>query len=150
MIPSLEPDCAEAPLPIIVFETNFGRRTVIVTGGRDFQDRECVFRELDALSGKICDRAPLGTICLTIVHGDCLTGADRWADEWAVINGAPVNSYPADWKRWGAAAGPIRNEKIVKYHPNADLCLAFPGGNGTADMVERCKRAGIPVKEIAA
>ena len=28
------------------------------------------------------------------------------------------------------------------------LCLAAPGGRGTADCVERCRKAGIEVREV--
>jgi len=30
----------------------------------------------------------------------------------------------------------------------ADLCIAFPGGRGTADMVRRARAAGIPVRSV--
>jgi UDP-N-acetylmuramoylalanine-D-glutamate ligase len=30
-----------------------------------------------------------------------------------------------------------------------DLIVAFPGGKGTADMVERAKKANIEVREIS-
>ncbi len=28
------------------------------------------------------------------------------------------------------------------------LCVAFPGGLGTADMTRRCQEAGIPIHEV--
>jgi hypothetical protein len=30
----------------------------------------------------------------------------------------------------------------------AELCIAFPGGNGTADMVHRAEKAGIEVDRV--
>jgi len=48
--------------------------------------------------------------------------------------------YPADWETYGRAAGPIRNQKMLDSE-QINLCVAFPGGAGTADMVARCKKA---------
>jgi hypothetical protein len=49
----------------------------------------------------------------------------------------------------GKAAGPIRNQRMID-EGKPDLVIAFPGGRGTADMVSRAKKAGIPVQEITA
>src|SRR5690606_30354012 len=57
-----------------------------------------------------------------------------------------VVAYPADWRRHGRAAGPIRNQEMAD--AGADLCIAFPGGRGTADMVRRARAAGIPVRSV--
>ena len=56
----------------------------------------------------------------------------------------PQDRYPADWKRHGRVAGPIRNAAMLaKSRP--DLCVAFPGGRGTTDRVGRCRAACVPV-----
>lgn len=119
---------------------------VLVCGGRDFADRDAVFRALDGLTGDVTDEHPLGTIPLTIIHGSCRTGADLWADEWAVVNWASIKEFPADWEAHGRAAGPIRNARMLA-EGRPDLVLAFPGGRGTADMVRKAKAAGVPVVE---
>lgn len=122
---------------------------VLVCGGRDYADRDAVFRALDGLTGEITDETPLGTIDLVVIHGACPTGADLWADEWAIINWSRFEEYPADWPKHGRAAGPIRNQRMID-EGRPDLVLAFPGGRGTADMVRRARAAGIEVREIAA
>lgn len=46
------------------------------------------------------------------------------------------------------SAGPKRNQRMLdKGKP--DLVLAFPGGDGTADMVRKAKSAGVPIIEVA-
>lgn len=121
---------------------------VLVCGGRDYQGRDAVFRALDALAGDVSDEHPLGTVRLTIIHGACPTGADLWADEWAVVNWSGLQEFPADWESHGRAAGPIRNAQMIA-EGKPDVVLAFPGGKGTADMVRRAAAAGIPVQQVS-
>jgi hypothetical protein len=56
-------------------------------------------------------------------------------------------AFPADWKRHGKSAGPLRNQEMLDAAP--DLVIAFPGGRGTADMVRRAKSVNVKVIEIA-
>ena len=107
---------------------------VLVTGGRDFSNRELLFETLDRL------HAAHGFTAL--IHGDA-NGADRLAGEWGAVRGVTVEAHPADWKKHGRSAGPIRNQKMLEEKP--DLVVAFPGGRGTADMVRRAKQAGLEV-----
>lgn len=103
---------------------------VIVCGGRNFADREAVVGELLKL--------PQDAV---LVHGDC-GGADRLAAQVGESWGMVCERHPADWSM-GRAAGPIRNQEMVD--AGADLLIAFSGGKGTADMVKRAEKAGIPV-----
>lgn len=107
---------------------------VLVTGGRDFDDRELLFDTLDRLN------AMQGFT--VVIHGDA-KGADRLSGEWASSRGITVEAHPADWKKHGRAAGPIRNQKMLEEKPQ--LVVAFPGGKGTADMVRKAKQAGLKV-----
>jgi hypothetical protein len=81
-----------------------------------------------------------------IIHGKA-KGADRIADEWAVVNFLPIEEYPADWDAHGKAAGAIRNQQMLD-EGKPDMVVAFPGRVGTADMVRRARKAGIRVAEI--
>lgn len=58
--------------------------------------------------------------------------------------GLAVEVHPADWGRYGKAAGPIRNQEMLE--SGIDLVIALPGGRGTADMVRRAEGAGVPVR----
>jgi hypothetical protein len=120
---------------------------ILVTGSRDWQDEQLVRRALEAAwTEQDVDRP------IVIIHGACPTGADAQAAAFAAdcqANGYPQvtdEAHPADWKRNGRAAGPIRNALMVT--TGADLCLAFirnrsRGATGCANAAER---AGIPVR----
>lgn len=111
---------------------------VMVTGGRDYADREALGHVLSDLHA---DRG-----ITIVVEGGCPTGADRFAREWASANGVTWETHRADWATHGRAAGPKRNAFMV--HLGADLVVATAGGRGTADCVRRAKAAGIPVREV--
>ena len=110
---------------------------VLVTGGRDLADRELVYAALDWV------RTVFGS-GWTLMHG-AAKGADQLAHEWATSRGWAVERHPAEWALHGRAAGVLRNDRMVRLRPI--LCVAFPGGSGTADCRERVERAGIPLFE---
>lgn len=83
-----------------------------------------------------------------VIISGMANGVDTVAIEWAVMNWCSLEEYPADWKQYGKAAGPIRNQRMLD-EGKPDLVIAFPGGRGTADMVRKAKAAGIEVREIA-
>ena len=108
---------------------------VLVTGGRDYANKDRVFKELDEIHA-------ITPISL-LVQGGAL-GADTLAKEWAKSREVSFKTVYADWKKHGRAAGPIRNSKMLKdYSPN--LVVAFPGGRGTNDMIMKSKNAGVRV-----
>ncbi len=132
-----------------VVHTNKSLR-VLVTGGRHYAHREKVFNALADLL-EIDEEHWMGTVTLTVIHGHCLvlgklSGADRWADEFATVYWCHCLSFPLDPKD-GSFAGFKRNQKMLD-EGKPELVLAFPGGTGTADMVKRAKNAGIEVREI--
>lgn len=113
---------------------------VLVCGGRGYSGRNRVARQLDAV------RVSCPHDSMTVIQGGA-TGADQLAREWCIAQCVPYINVPANWKRDGRAAGPIRNQRMLD-DCKPDLVLAFPGGSGTADMVERAQRAGVRVLEI--
>ncbi len=122
-------------------EKQFARR-VLVCGGRDYKDKSFLFLALDAVVVRLCLGSPV------FCHGDA-QGADRLAGEWAKSRGFECVAYPADWKKHGKKAGPIRNRQmLVEFKP--DLVVAFSGGSGTADMIRQAKSAGVIVAEPSA
>lgn len=90
---------------------------------------------------------PNGTI---VIQGGA-PGADLSAGSVAAGRHLPVEEYPADWRRYGRAAGPIRNQqmlnegkphKVVAFHDHIEQ------SKGTADMLRRARDAGIPTEVI--
>lgn len=68
------------------------------------------------------------------------SGADSLAEDFANEIGLPIEVIKADWDTYGKAAGPIRNEKIVK---KCDILLAFLDGDvtkGTSSAIELAKK----------
>jgi hypothetical protein len=106
---------------------------LVVTGGRNFADRDRVYGALDELLAK--HRIAL------LIHG-AATGADSLANDWAEQNRIACLPVPAWWAKHGNAAGPIRNAQMAALADmlalHIDECeavlLAFPGGRGTANM----------------
>jgi hypothetical protein len=113
-------------------------RRVLVCGGRNFTDAASVERVLFDLHADV----PISVI----IHGD-YRGADTLAKRWAYRVGIPHLPFPANWKVSGAAAGPIRNSRML-HEGKPDLVVAFPGGYGTADMVAKAERAGVDVLRV--
>ena len=142
---------------------------VVVTGGRDYTDRERVFAELDAIHRGAVYLPPLAEGIhgiKTIVHGACgwdegdsatwskpLLGADALADEWAKARDVGLTRMPANWTKYGNAAGPRRNTamvaKLVALGHWRTLVVAAPGGRGTANMIAQARGKHLPVREIA-
>lgn len=80
-----------------------------------------------------------------VIHGGA-KGADTLAERVAIMKGYQTTRLLPNWDRYGDSAGPRRNEEIARMMPR--MLIAFPGGRGTADMVKRAHRRGIPVIEI--
>lgn len=143
---------------------------ILVCGGRDFglvppdlingtpaharavlkaeQQRFLLKRKLNDLTIDEGDMLPRrGT---TIIHGGA-EGADKWADEWAVVNWCQFEVFevtPEEWKRLGKKAGPLRNQRMLR-EGRPEVVLAFPtGGPGTANMMMLARAQGLPVIEV--
>lgn len=105
---------------------------VIVTGGRRGKDKDLVYKSLDA-------QLPVPNF---IVVGS-REGYDGLAIEWCIENGVPYAVVDAHWNKYGRAAGPIRNRWMLRLKPS--YVMAFPGGNGTVDMIMGAEKNCISV-----
>lgn len=110
-------------------------KTVLVCGGRYYRDREFLFLQLNTLH----EEDKIGKI----INGGA-TGADTLSSLWAARTGVRFEIYRADWHRYGNGAGPIRNQHMLD-DGRPDLVVAFPGGDGTADMVRKARAANVKV-----
>lgn len=77
----------------------------------------------------------------TLVISGNARGVDETAQRAALARALPVLILPADWERYGKAAGFIRNEQIVKM---ADKVVAFWNGKsrGTAHDTDLARKYG--------
>lgn len=108
---------------------------VLVTGGRDFSDRQYAWQVLNLAHLK----RPI-----TIVIEGGAAGADAMGRSWANKHGIEVATCDADWELYRGRAGLVRNAKMLREH-HPQLVIAFKGGRGTAHMVRISLEAGIPV-----
>lgn len=104
---------------------------VLVCGGRDFADSELLNWAMSQLPPH-----------QLVIHGGA-RGADTRAGEYAKAHKTHEVVVPALWDCFGNSAGPKRNQAMLLLKPT--LCLAFPGGAGTRDMVSRCESINLPV-----
>jgi hypothetical protein len=116
---------------------------VLFTGGRDFYEMDRFLDTVDVFEERY------GQITEIIQGG--ATGADRLAHVLYIYlkeQGREIKEtqVDADWNTHGKKAGVLRNQWMVDLKP--DWCIPMPGGVGTADCVQRCKKANIPLFTI--
>ena len=107
---------------------------VLVTGGRNYSDELRVYQELDEILPDL------------VIHGGA-SGADLLAKAWSDERGVPDACYSAKWTALGRSAGPRRNDWMLRLS-EPDLVLAFPGGRGTADCLQKATYFGIAIKVV--
>lgn len=82
-----------------------------------------------------------------IIHG-AAPGADSIAGFLADDFGFSVRSFPADWKKYGRAAGPIRNKQMLDEEPDLVIAFRMPNSRGTQNTINEARRRKIPVKVV--
>jgi hypothetical protein len=111
---------------------------VLVCGSRLYADYGKVYDCLKNINASL------------VFTGGC-RGADTLAVRAAKACGYPFWEFPADWKKFGKAAGPIRNQQMLD-EGQPDLVIAFhqhlEQSKGTRDMIIRAKAQGVPVRLI--
>ena len=110
---------------------------ILVCGGRDYNKKEVVYNVLDLMYDNI----------QCIVHGGA-RGVDSLAQTWAEERGVKTLVFPADWEKYGKSAGPIRNKQMLDENPDLMGVLAFPGGNGTKNMINLAVNRNISVLKV--
>ena len=109
---------------------------VLVCGSREWTNEKVI---RDVL------RNYLAADDVTIINGAC-RGADKISTKVAKELGFKVKEFPADWKKFGRAAGPKRNERMAKQFPEMVLCFHnnLNESKGTKNMIETAKKFNIP------
>lgn len=103
---------------------------VLVCGGRNYIN----YAKVRAVLTDFNERHTIESI----VTGGA-AGADYLAEKWAYENGIVFYCRPAEWGKYGRAAGPIRNKEMLDLD-RPDVVIAFPGGKGTQNMIELANR----------
>jgi len=112
---------------------------VIIAGSRNFINYQKLKKE--------CDEFLQNQKNIEIVSGNHYKGADKLGIQYAIQKGLNLIKFPAEWNKFGKAAGPKRNKEMAIA---ADALIAFWDGKsrGTKNMIELAKQKGLKVKVI--
>lgn len=127
---------------------------LLVCGGRSYSNAVMVYRTLDTLHA---------TRRFTDLIQGGASGADALGRDWAITHPEIIRwECKAAWRdlshadavikvrrdgvRYDAKAGHRRNVRMLEWKP--DIVVAFPGGDGTKDMVTLARAAGVEVMEV--
>lgn len=117
---------------------------IIIAGSRQFNDYHKMLTELDNLGIHLINSIDP----IEIVSGHA-SGADTLGERFAKAYHYPLKIFPAEWDKYGRAAGPIRNEQMAKYAAEADrgMLIAFPIGEskGTRNMIKLAQQYGLEI-----
>lgn len=112
---------------------------VLICGSRNWTDEETIENYIKTL--------PTYAV---VIQGMC-KGADMIARCLAKKHGHLVMDYPANWSKYGDAAGPIRNKRMLD-KGGPDVVIAFHDhiqeSQGTKNMIEQTMKRGIPYRVI--
>ena len=110
---------------------------VIIAGSREFNDYQLLCLTMDKLLVNI--KVPIVVVC------GMARGADSLGKRYAEEKGFYVDEHPANWRKFGKAAGYIRNEEMAM---NADALVAFWDGKsrGTEHMINLANKHGLMVR----
>lgn len=81
-----------------------------------------------------------------IVSGGA-AGTDTLAELFAAELNIPITIHEAQWYRYGRAAGPVRNRRIVK-DSNVMIAFLHADSQGTKNSIKQMAEAGKPVHII--
>lgn len=116
---------------------------VLVCGGRKGVPTKKVFVILDVVERILRSER------IAIAEG-CAAGVDQAAGAWADHKEHEHWKFPIDNEIDGGdpmTAPKRRNQRMLNiFRP--DICIGFPGGGGTNDMMDRCQKAGVPVWDV--
>ena len=133
---------------------------IIIAGGRDFNNYELLKKTLSEYFENTLKIDPAvvssveesDVLRIEIISGGA-SGADSLGEKYAKEYGIPVVRYPADWKKYGRAAGPKRNEKMARAAAAdgiSGILFAFWDGTsrGTANMIKIAEKFKLDVKVV--
>lgn len=121
---------------------------IIIAGSREFDNYDFLKSNMDVLFNLFgIDK----NTSIEIICGMC-RGADTLGERFAKENGYAIKYFPADWNKYGKAAGVIRNEEMAKYaaeykdeDEDMGILVAFWDGKsrGTKNMIDNAEKYGL-------
>ena len=114
---------------------------IVVAGSRGFADYEMFEQALDEMLETVD-----GEIELVSGHAE---GADQMAERYAAEYAIPIMVMKPDWKKFGRAAGPVRNRQMLDYAAEGSpMVAAFWDGKsrGTKNTIDTARKLGIPTR----
>lgn len=119
---------------------------VIIAGSRNIINvGEYWFIELDKFRERL---RSISHLEITEVVCGMASGIDTIGKRWAERNNIPVKEFPADWDKYGKAAGPIRNKQMADYSDCAIVIYKPAVSKGSINMINTMKKVGKPVYEV--
>ena len=103
----------------------------IIAGSRTIKDYDIVKEAIEKSGFQIT----------TLISGTA-PGVDQLGEKWANENGVSIEIHPADWDKWGRAAGPIRNKEMADC---AEACIIVwdKVSKGTKNMMMQAIKNGL-------
>jgi len=116
---------------------------LIVAGCRHYNDYLLLGKSVSAFMLE----SGLHTENTEIVSGGA-KGADALGERYAKEFSLPLNVFEANWKQYGRAAGPIRNQQMAEYSTHL-LAFLREGSKGTRSMIKIATKKGLKIKVIS-
>jgi len=144
LLPGAADAAPSPPLCLLPAVRSHCRALVVVAGGG---------RDLDWPATRVAlalRQAASGRLVQLLLHGGA-RGADQAIAAAAHRLGWASQAIPAQWARYGIAAGPVRNGQMLRraseeataygrISATGVLVIAFPGRNGTASLLDQARR----------
>lgn len=121
---------------------------VLITGSRNWVNPFIVGKAIEEYWAEVIYHSWSWPGDLVIVHGECPTGADHWADLWAKTHEYEVEPHPAQWDLYGKFAGPKRNMEMVDLGANVVLAFPHSDSRSTVQCMKYAKEKGLRVEEF--
>lgn len=113
---------------------------IVIAGSRGFFNYKIAEEYIDFCLQNLKDRYQI-----IILSGTCNNSADKLGERYAKERGYAVEKYPANWSKFGRAAGPVRNYEMAE---KADYVICFWDGKspGTKSLIRFARQLHKPVR----
>ena len=113
-------------------------KRIIIAGCRTFtcyeEAKEAICRDLASFQSVESFR---------LLSGGC-RGADQLGERFAKEAGLEIERYMPEWEKYGRAAGPLRNKRMID-HCDAVICFWDGKSKGTASLIRYARKVNKPL-----